>query len=415
MIRFGQSQLTIQYFSSWKQLDLKGRSERLFEVFYHLIERLYALTDQPVTVVREYCLGSGPNEHEGRLLLCCNRYRESGMTFWNWSFIKCFDIPSEFIDEGLDGLFQVVSESVLPFRTFHKQSLAQKFQLLYQVKLNVNVKNHSIDEMALKIAHQMEALLKDHFPNFIWTFDEIFDRVSLYWKCPILKEGSIDARSSWVRPHWFRLQRLFEESWEDFRNLRYKSFQFGIHNHFSDFIQYPIDNFLPCNGVGRTFEFKPWKSWSFKVCSIAFFCKQRTRSQWGVHPFLSCLDTQRSEEDMQWFGSDLLTVRFVFQQPGGRRCDTFIFDAECGTHHLQLSDKECRSSLLWLFGHAVEQCLLRQVENIVFDELKSASYGFMSPFSYMERLDNIWQALNLPDQEIFPMCFPQFELPIDTF
>lgn len=414
MLRFGRSKLTVQYFSSWEHLELVGRKRRMFEVFHYLIERLLNFKNQPINTVQQYCLGSSKNELEGRLMFCCNRYRESGIPFWNLTLIKCFEVPSEFVDEDLDGLYQTISETVLPFRLFHKQSLSRKFQLLYQAQLNVRFRDHSTMNIALQMTNQVESLLALHFKSFVWTFDELYDQVSLLWKCKILSQGCLVTRSNWIRPYWTTLQRILGDTWEDFKNLRSKSFEFSnTENQACDFIEYTIDNFLPVHGVGQTFEFKPWKNWSFTTCSIAFFCKQRTRVQWGVHPFLSCLDEHRSEEEMQWFGSDCLTVRFVFQQPGGRPCDTVIYDAECCVSHLMISDKDCRSSLLWLFGHAVEHCLMRQIENIVFDEL--SNYGYISPFSYMERLDCMYQALQLPDAEIFPMCFPLFEIPHDRF
>jgi hypothetical protein len=419
MRRFGHSKLTIQYFCSWEHVDLIGQTKRMFEVFHHLLERLMSCHPQPVSKCMMYCLGTCPNELEGRLLLICNRYRESGMIFWKWTFVKCFEPPNEFIDPDLDGLYHSVAETVLPFRLFHKQSLELQFQELYQVTINLHMGKGSNDSIAYDMAVKLDFLLTLHFPSFIWTFDEHFDQVSTYWKLPILIQGSYTERSNWIRPHWRRLQMIFEETWEDFKDLSQRSFEFVLYQRKRtyDFIQSPIDNFLPCNGIGQTFEFIPWKkNWKFKICSIAFYCKQRTHCQWGSHPFLSCKDPLLNEEDMRWSGSDCLTVRFVFQVPNHKRiCDTFTYEAECVQALSNVKERELFSSILWIFGHAVEQCLMQQIENEVFDSLSRASFQKQSPFTYMEQLKNVYEAMQCFNVDRYPMRFPILEIERDTF
>lgn len=416
MLRFGQSSLTIQYYCSWEQVGLMGQQRVLFELFHRLLERLMCHGFQNVPTVRQYCLGSCKNEHMGRLLLVCHRYRESGMHFWSWNFFKVYECPTEFVAEELDTLYHNVADHILPFKLFHRQSMERQFQLLYQCKINVHTGTTTNETIATQLSNIVLEQVRVHFTEFIWTHSELYDRVSCLWKCNILKEGNLLDRSKWIRPYWNQLQTYFEDAWDDFKNLRGKSYHFPreFKQRSYEFIQFPIDNFLDSNGVGQTFEFRPWKNWTFTTCSIAFFCKQRTRVKWGVHPFVSCLDETRSEEEMHWFGSDVLTCRFVFQQPGNRPCDTFVFDADCCTSHHTIVEKDLRSSLLWLFGHAVEQCLMRQIENIIFDELGNQCKN-VSPFAYMDRLREAYTACQLEDQEIFPFRYPIFEIPYDLF
>lgn len=419
MMRFGQSNLTVQYFCSWEHIDLIGQSKRIFEVFHHLLERQMSLHPHPVPKCLTYCLGTCSNENEGRLLLVCHRYRESGMIFWCWSFMKCFNVPSTFLDEGLDGLYQSVAEHVLPFRLFHKQSLQLEVQVLYQARMNLHVGKASNDSIAYDLTLKIEPLCAQHFPFFIWTFDEQFDKVSLNWRQSILNQGTYPERSSWIRPHWHRLQMIFEETWQDFKELSARSFEFVIHQRKRtyEFVQFSIDNFLPCNGIGQTFQFSPWtQNWKFSVCSIAFYCKQRTHCQWGAHPFLSCMDSKLDEEEMKWMGTDCLTIRFVFQTPHHTRpCDTFIYEADYTEPLEHIKDRDCTSSLLWVFGHAIEQCLMRQIENEVFDRLGAHAYQHSSPFSYMEQLNRIYDALKCEHVQRYPMRLPLFQVEQDLF
>lgn len=416
MLRFGQSFLTVQYYCSWEQTNLIPQERILFEYFHRLVERLMCHGFHTAPIVRQFCLGTCVNEHLGRLLLVCDRFLESGMHFWRWNFFKVFESPSEFVEESLDALFHSVPDHVIPFKLFHRQSLERHFQLLYQCTINSHLGTTTNETIATELSKKIMQLVYEHFPDFIWTHHELYDRVSCVWKCKILKEGNVWTRSKWIRPYWIYLQRYFEEAWEDFKNLRSKSFQFPreFKQRSYEYIRFPLDNFLSSNGIGQTFEFKPWKNWTFTTCSIAFFCKQRTHVKWGVHPFVSCLDEQRSEQEMHWFGSDVLTCRFVFQQPGNRPCDTFVFDADCCTSHHTLIDKDVRSSLLWLFGHALEQCLMQHIENIIFDELGNQCKN-KSPFSFMDRIRDAYAACSCEDQEILPMRIPLFEYPHDLF
>jgi hypothetical protein len=402
--RFGLQSLTIQYFCDWEHLDFENQEqEKYFEFFHTLLERCFLIQQGP-PVCFTYCLGSCLNENQGRLLLACHRYRENGMEIWKWSFFKCFQTPSEFLHEDLDALFQIMDESVLPFRMMHEESVQLMYQKCMEIKIHTRFGTFSNMEIAQHITQECCQWIPIHFTNFIWTADRLFDRVSLVWKCPILPVGTMIQRSLWIQPHWTFLQSIFNRSWYDFKTFRNRDFQFSTQRterSSSDFFRFKIDNFLPINGIGHTFKFKPWENWTFETCSVAFYCRQRTRVKWGVHPFVSC---ESHQEQMHWIGTDQLMIRFIFQQKGGRVCDSFMYEAECIQSYTSCPEQELLSSMCWIFGQALEQCLFQQIENIVFDEL---GFGHsISPFAYMDRLQMVYEACQFEDVHIYPMRYP---------
>jgi hypothetical protein len=416
MRMFGHSQCTIRYVCEWENETHTERESSLCSYLYALLENCLFQRDE-FQKVNQYVLGTFSNEKEGLLILQSYRYHDSNHLYWKFTWMKCFDVCSEFLNEELDGLYHSVPSTVIPFKHYYHQGMLKNIQVLGSVRFCVSFSDQRTVRcypMADKMTQLTLQFQSTHFPGILWTYDQLFDHPVSFWSFPILSSGSFIHRSQWIRPHWVKCQTYMDRLWKDFQVFRNQNYQ---HWHVSnrsnvDFYHFQVDNFIDCKGVGLTFLWTAW-NWTFQKCFVALYLRQRTRVEWGTHPIQSCLD-QRSEDDLMLRPSEQLVLRITFQQNGHRPCDTFVFEAtmtevlrkfrEDRTNRFTLSD--IRSSLIWVFGHALEQALMRYAENVVMDGLGSGSQ-YCSPFDYMDRLNQVYDILKTPDVECKPFHFPQ--------
>jgi hypothetical protein len=398
--QFGSSDLLIRYDCAWENSCTVDT--QLFEYLLQWLERCAMMSHQALqpTCFASICLGVDSNETNGRLVLVLTRKRESGIMFWTWTFMKYFDVASEYFDDSLDRLYHNLDSMSLPFLSHHHEMMSRKFQFLFDVSINMRygkISNISIVRQVVQLCLEKVRL---HFTDFIWTFKQFVNVPSVLWNFPIRETGNFRDRSTWIEQDWTRIQQHMEWAWDNFKVLRSNSLQLQqgrAEGSSCDFIVSKIDNFVPAFGVGSTFEWN-W-NWPFRKMGVAFYCRNRTKVSWGVHPFISMIE-EKNEDFMKLFGSEMMIVRFTAQGPGDRPCDTVIFEAECTKSVLEIREQDLRSSLLYLFGHFLESCLYRMVENLVFDGLGQFGPHFWQYYALLH------ECCQLPHQETFPFRLP---------
>jgi hypothetical protein len=397
--RYGTAQLTIRY--DCEHGGDQSLTTSLFECLLSWLERCQLY--QPSVIARfgyMIQLGTSANENCGRLGLMIYTVVRNDEVFWKWAFIKCFQSPSEYMEDSLDRLYHCLDERDIPIEEFHRSRLEHEFQLLHLVEMSTTFTRSTIS-IVKRMTEDCIQKVSTHFFDFIWTFNETYDVPNFIWKFPVEITGNLRDRSAWVRKDWHRIQRRMEWAWENLKILRNnaaltQSFPYQGSSS-CDLLYDQIDNFLPTTGTGVTFEWK-WNT-PFRNFGVAFYRRNRTRVYWGSHPFTSVIENE-SFDHMRLFGSEQLVARFTAQSCGSRKCDTVVFEAECTEGYLTVDESQLKASLCYLLGHFLEKVLDRVVENTVFDGLGQFGPQFWNFFSL------IYECCELNDVQRYPFRMP---------